>query len=93
MSIHPDLQLNSKIRKPEAYKRLNDPSIKDQFRKDMIVALKNEWMKLYGSEKTNALVKEFETLAANLDDNGAIDNQCPLQQRLSENLARTNSKF
>ncbi|MCB1109945.1 MAG: hypothetical protein KDK64_03115 [Chlamydiia bacterium] len=70
--IFPDLVPEGEIRAASVYKRFSDADGKDAFRGQMIESFREAWAAKYGAEEAEVMVERFQSLADNLDENGAV---------------------
>jgi hypothetical protein len=70
--IIPDLVPKDMVRKASVYKRFSDAEGKDAFRGQMLETLRNSWVERYGPVEAAKMVASFQSLAENLDENGAV---------------------
>jgi hypothetical protein len=69
--IQPELVTPEIIRAPEAYTRLQDIDIKNEFRMNLLQHLHDSWLVAFGGDKATELSALFESLADTLNNEGA----------------------
>ncbi|QVL55196.1 MAG: hypothetical protein KFB95_07745 [Simkaniaceae bacterium] len=70
--IIPDLVPKGMVKEASVYKRFADADGKDAFRGQMLETLRNSWVDRYGPVEAAKMVASFQSLAENLDENGAV---------------------
>jgi hypothetical protein len=70
--IIPDLVPKDMVRAASVYKRFADSDGKDMFRGQMLETFRSSWVERYGAAEADKMVASFQSLAENLDENGAV---------------------
>ena len=70
--VVPNLVPAASVLAPSLYKRLSDSKGKSNFREQMLRGLRIGWVERYGAARTDKIIDRFTSLAASLDNNGAL---------------------